>query len=407
MAMFTKPSDIHHSRLVCVFRCLQVLDFLTHVTICQRYTNTFNRPLEVRYVFPMDAGAAVNRLHVTVDDRVIEGMVMESGRARDAYTAAVRAGLGAVLVQQSEDSVDVFEARVGSVLPHHSVTVRISYVSEVTLEGSDLRFVLPTAVAPRYTPAPSRAVNHNQLFGRYVSGDDDDEDRGTTSDAAASIEKSASEYTVSVRLAIETASAITSITSSSHAATLSVKMGTCGELYDGGDSAALVNTRALVTMGVTGGVGLGGDFVVVVKQEQPHQPRVWVETLHDDRDSVVSVAEVGAGGAAAAAAAVTDTRAIMVSLYPDLRSLRWHHDPTLNFVFVVDRSGSMGGWKMAGAKQTLQLCLRSLPPGSLFQIVCFGTFFSKLFHDGSAVYDDDTLARATSFVDGMSANMGT
>jgi hypothetical protein len=24
--------------------------------------------------------------------------------------------------------------------------------------------------------------------------------------------------------------------------------------------------------------GLGGDFVLVIKQEQPHQPRAWVET---------------------------------------------------------------------------------------------------------------------------------
>jgi hypothetical protein len=40
---------------------------------------------------------------------------------------------------------------VGNLLPGQSVSVRISYVTEVTCEGPDLRFCLPTAVAPRYT----------------------------------------------------------------------------------------------------------------------------------------------------------------------------------------------------------------------------------------------------------------
>jgi hypothetical protein len=39
----------------------------------------------------------------------------------------------------------------------------------------------------------------------------------------------------------------------------------------------------------------------------------------------------------------------------------------------------MGGWKMDAAKRTLQLCLRSLPVGSLFQIVPFGSTFEKAF----------------------------
>jgi hypothetical protein len=74
------------------------------------------------------------------------------------YDAAVRRGDGAVIVEQSEDSADVFKASVGALLAGHSVDVCIAYVSEVAVEGRDLRFVVPTAVAPRYPLSAAEAA---------------------------------------------------------------------------------------------------------------------------------------------------------------------------------------------------------------------------------------------------------
>jgi hypothetical protein len=51
----------------------------------------------------------------------------------------------------------------------------------------------------------------------------------------------------------------------------------------------------------------------------------------------------------------------------------------------------MAGWKMAAARRTLQLCLRSLPAGCLFNIISFGSSFSMMFPDGSQEYGEDTL----------------
>jgi hypothetical protein len=126
-----------------------------------------------------------------------------------------------------------------------------------------------------------------------------------------------------------------------------------------------------------GNAGLGGDFVVLIKQEQPNQPRAWVETLAETSDA--APASLG----------------VMVSLYPDIKSLDCDNDPKFNFVFVIDRcvcvscvsvvvasrecgvtcvvglcrSGSMSGSRVEAAKRTLQLCLRSLPLGCVVAAV--------------------------------------
>ena len=48
------------------------------------------------------------------------------------------------------------------------------------------------------------------------------------------------------------------------------------------------------------------------------------------------------------------------------------------FYFVVDRSGSMSGWRIETSKEALKLFMQSLPEGSEFQIVSFGTQYEFL-----------------------------
>jgi Mg-chelatase subunit ChlD len=43
------------------------------------------------------------------------------------------------------------------------------------------------------------------------------------------------------------------------------------------------------------------------------------------------------------------------------------------FIFIVDRSGSMGGQKMEMTKEALKLFIQSLPAGCKFEIISFGS----------------------------------
>jgi len=45
------------------------------------------------------------------------------------------------------------------------------------------------------------------------------------------------------------------------------------------------------------------------------------------------------------------------------------------FIFILDRSGSMGGRRMNQAKESLKHFLRNLPLDSYFQIISYGSNF--------------------------------
>lgn len=49
-----------------------------------------------------------------------------------------------------------------------------------------------------------------------------------------------------------------------------------------------------------------------------------------------------------------------------------------HFIFLIDRSGSMGTIRMKIAKDALTLFMRSLPPGCSFSIISFGDRFESL-----------------------------
>ena len=62
------------------------------------------------------------------------------------------------------------------------------------------------------------------------------------------------------------------------------------------------------------------------------------------------------------------------------------------FIFIVDRSGSMSGSKMETTKDALILFLKSLPTGSRFEIINFGTDYDMMSKSKEGFqYDDSTV----------------
>ncbi|MEB3204768.1 MAG: VIT domain-containing protein [Candidatus Sericytochromatia bacterium] len=99
----------------------------------------------------------------------------------------------------------------------------------------------------------------------------------------------------------------------------------------------------------------------------------------------------------------------VVSLFvvPDLANL----DPgaaerPLEVVFLVDRSGSMGGASMEEARRALRLCLRQLRPGDRFGILAFDDAL-ETFSRELETFGQGTLERADQWIATLDARGGT
>ena len=60
------------------------------------------------------------------------------------------------------------------------------------------------------------------------------------------------------------------------------------------------------------------------------------------------------------------------------------------YIFLLDRSGSMGGARIYKAKEALILFIKSLPQDSYFNVVSFGSSFEYTFKN-SVKYIDNNI----------------
>ncbi|MGW2306431.1 VIT domain-containing protein [Actinomadura luteofluorescens] len=121
------------------------------IEVVQGFRNPFDVPLEATYIFPLPDRAAVTALRMEAADRVIEGRLKERGQARQDYDTAIAAGQRAAIAE--EDRPDVFTMRVGNILPGERITIRLSLDQPLPHESaSSATFRFPLVVAPRYIP---------------------------------------------------------------------------------------------------------------------------------------------------------------------------------------------------------------------------------------------------------------
>lgn len=57
------------------------------------------------------------------------------------------------------------------------------------------------------------------------------------------------------------------------------------------------------------------------------------------------------------------------------------------YIFIIDRSGSMGGM-MQLVNEALKICFKSLSLGCIFNICSFGSGHKFMFESGSVVYNE-------------------
>ncbi|MEU7868563.1 VIT domain-containing protein [Dactylosporangium sp. NPDC049140] len=127
-----------------------ITGLVARTDLTQEFVNVHREPLEATYVFPLPDRAAVISMAMTADGRTVEAELQERGAAREAYDNAIAAGQRASIAE--EERPDVFTMRVGNILPGERVSVKLSLVGPLAFEDGEATFRFPLVVAPRYIP---------------------------------------------------------------------------------------------------------------------------------------------------------------------------------------------------------------------------------------------------------------
>ncbi|KAF7645523.1 hypothetical protein LDENG_00202810, partial [Lucifuga dentata] len=342
---------------------VEVRDHVASVVSTLLYENKEDKPIEAVFVFPLPGDAAVCHFSTKIGQTQVVAEVREKQQTREAYDDALSSGQQAFLLEESEQSPDIFSLSVSSLPPGESASIRLEYVTELAVQADEaLRFCLPAVLNPRYQPQGSEG----------------------SSIQVTSVPASLVPYSLSFSARVSSPQPISKVESN------------CSL-----DPLQYLNTeQSQATVKLAAGHKFDRDVELFIYYKDAHQPTAVVE----------------AGQASAKPGTLMGDPAVMLSLYPEFpQAVMSSVTSCGEFLFLMDRSGSMdsplgggesGQTRISSARDTLLLLLKSLPVGCYFNIYSFGTSYNTIFNK-SVEYNQETMDEALKKIEMMEADMGT
>lgn len=317
----------------------RIVGLIAETRVWQTFRNALDEPLEATYIFPLPDRAAVTSFSMHVAGRTVNGELKERGQAREEYDAAIASGHRAAIAE--EERSGVFHLRVGNLPPHEEAVVELTLVGPVPVSDGEATFRFPLVVAPRYTPGIP-------LDGPSVGA-------GTTPDTDQVPD--ASRVTPPVLLP-----------GFPNPVSLSLKVELDPATVAAGDTEWLRRIRSSLHSVVT---AEGPPWTVVLRPG---------ERLNRDFILRYPVArEKLASSMHCHAASGEQPGTFALTLFPPAGQGLEKPAPR-RVVFVLDRSGSMGGWKMVAARRALGRMIDTLLDQDQFTVVAFDSVVEQPPH---------------------------
>jgi len=341
------------------------------IEVVQGFRNPFDVPLEATYVFPLPDRAAVTRLRMEAGDRVIEGVLKERGQAREDYDAAIAAGQRAAIAE--EERPDVFTMRVGNILPGERVTIRLTLNQPLPYEDGGATFRFPLVVAPRYIPG--RPLDDAQA-GDGVQSDTDAVPDASRISPPVLLPGFPNPVRLSIGVDIDPAGLpLSEIRSALHVVA-----------EESGEK---------TTVRLQPGERLNRDFILRLAYAPQETAAL---TLTPDAEGSDGV-EGSDGGAESGEGTFTLTVLPSGETRPRPRDV----------VLILDRSGSMHGWKMVAARRAAARIIDTLTAGDRFAVLAFDNTIERPRDLGTGLVTatDRNRFRAVEHLATMDARGGT
>ncbi len=325
-----------------------ITGMLADVKVTQKFQNELSENIEAVYMFPLSSGSAVQEFEIVIGERVIKSVVKEKKEARRTYEKAKQAGKKAGLLEQERP--DIFTVSVANIEPGQDILVNIRYYETIKYEDTDYEFVFPMAITPRYAGKDSKGVPESL--------------EGKISPPILPPAKDAGRE-VKIFINLDAGFPTGDISSPTHSISVKEKEGGKKEIE-------FAREKEIPNK----------DFVLKYSSTGEK-----VET------ALAFYREEGKAGT------------FMLHLTPKM-----DYGPEemvkREMIFVLDRSGSMGGEPIKQAKSALKDCLRTLRGGDFFSIITFDDTL-ECFSEKSLEFNEENLEKADRFIDSIDARGGT
>ena len=309
----------------------EISGFISRVVVTQEFENPFKEKIEAVYTFPLPQNAAVDDMTMIVGERTVRGKILPREEARLVYEAAKSKGQVAGLLDQERPNI--FTQSVANILPGEQIKITISYVETLTYANGAYEFVFPMVVGPRYVPGEPRNTSRAHGF----SPDTDrvpDASRITPRPLPAGMR---SGHDISLEVSLDAGLIVDKLESKTHA--------------------------------------------MDIQRPDIHSARLRLkeESMIPNKDFVLRYDVAGQAIQDAVLTHRSDKGGFFTMILQPPERVAPEDVTPKELVFVLDTSGSMEGFPIEKAKETMRLALNNLYPSDTFNLITFAGDTEILF----------------------------
>uniref|UniRef100_A0A665UTX3 von Willebrand factor A domain containing 5B1 n=1 Tax=Echeneis naucrates TaxID=173247 RepID=A0A665UTX3_ECHNA len=379
------------------------------LTASMTYENIEDHAIEGIFIYPLEERSIVVGFEAMISSQIITLQVKDKAKIEDCYldchsapNGALQSGSGHIVLDEDLETT-VLVVNLGTIPPMETVHILVSTSSELcTLPSGGISVSTP----PVCTPRVQRTINEEQGLSPNFSRT---RERYTCLWLASLLEEEAinsMDYKFNFQLEIRAPYLLAGVESPSHAIRA--------------DADPLARSATSVVITLADKYTYDCPVKILIYPSEPHLPHVLIENgdmtqeeydeyLHGRSDFIKATKKDSSNERKVSVRLHKDilhNPVVMLNFCPDLKSissdLRKVHG---EFIFLIDRSGSMSGVNINRVKDAMVVILKSLVPGCLFNIIGFGSSFKSLFTT-SQNYEEEALALACEYVRKIRADMG-
>ncbi|XP_004397107.1 PREDICTED: von Willebrand factor A domain-containing protein 5B1 [Odobenus rosmarus divergens] len=406
------------------------------LTASLTYGNLEAQPFQGLFVYPLDEYTTVIGFEAVIADRVVTVQIKDKAKMDSAHFEGTRLRATALTGNTLQEGVSVippsctpgkvaldedlerilFVVNLGTIAPMENVTIFVSTSSELpTLPSGAVRVLLPAVCAPTVPQFCTESIGAStqqaqskdkHCFGTRALDSWSKLCLATLLDTDVS---NPMEYEFNFQLEIRGPCLLAGVESPTH------------EIR--ADAAPSARSAKSIIITLANRHTFDRPVEILIHPSEPHMPHVLMEkgdmTLGEFEQHLKGRTEFIKGMKKDSRAErqteiirkrlhkdIPHHSVIMLNFCPDLQSVQPNLRKTHGeFIFLIDRSGSMSGTNIHRVKDAMLVALKSLMPACLFNVIGFGSTFKTLF-PSSQTYSEESVAMACDNIQRMRADMG-
>lgn len=362
---------------------------LANVTLSQEYFNTNNTPINVTYNFPVNDEVVFGGIEAIFRNRKVAGKIKEKTQAKMEFLAHKAAGDTVVYAEQVQQTEDIMKVELGNFPPNEPLTIAFKYMVKLdVINDVNWAFRIPSTLTPRYNPDGNTVwdpfqgipMRRRPLYCPKI---------------IKPIYYASERYTWEINVSVYWPGGVKNVQCLSHPNAMTVTKNpgiikmtfnpNSGPQYPNQDFEIMIQDNKLfsntcqVAMSDLPTISGGSPKYAAMMQFIPSMYEWYAKKGVNETEGV--------------------------DIYSDDHNDFLMERTLAEYVFIIDRSGSMRGTRIEKARRALVFFLKSLPYNSQFNVISFGGSYQKMFPQ-SVPYNTQNLNTAIQQINKFSANLG-